>query len=101
MITITSDSFQESTKSGAVVVKFFGTWCAPCQALAPIIDELEKNNQDVVFAQINTDENIDLCINLKIRGVPTVIFFKDGVEVQRILGLNKKQTYETALEALK
>lgn len=72
------------------VKKFFGTWCQPCKLLAPIIDEIKGELSDVRFVDIDVDEQYDLASKYGVRGVPTVVIEKDGVEVKRFVGLQQK-----------
>lgn len=78
-----------------VLVDFFATWCGPCQMLAPILEELSKENQDFEIVKIDIDQERDLAIENKIEFVPTIVLFKQGKEVDRITGvLDKNEILE-------
>jgi thioredoxin 1 len=72
------------------VKKFFGTWCVPCKLLTPIINEIKSELSNVKFTDVDVDENSDLVTKYGVRGVPTVVIEKDGVEVKRFVGVQQK-----------
>lgn len=69
-----------------VIVDFFATWCVPCQMQTPILAEVDDKFEDVEVYKINIDENQELAIRYGISSVPTLIFFRDGKEVERNVG---------------
>ncbi|MFB3043530.1 MAG: thioredoxin, partial [Nitrososphaerales archaeon] len=70
-----------------VVVDFWAEWCGPCRVIAPIVEELSKEyNGKVQFAKVNVDESPDLAGRFGVQGIPTLIIFKDGEEVGRLVG---------------
>ena len=85
---ITNQEFANMIKNEhkLVVVDFFADWCMPCVMLAPVIEELANNMKEVKFAKINVDDNQELAEEYEVRSIPTLIFFKDGKEVDRIIG---------------
>jgi thioredoxin 1 len=72
------------------VKKFFGHWCGPCKLLAPVIDGIKKEMPNVKFTDVDVDESADLVSKYGVRGVPTVVIEKDGVEVKRFVGMKQK-----------
>jgi thioredoxin 1 len=84
---------------GEVAVLFAASWCAPCKAFKPAFVQLEQVHQEKKFIIADIDEHSDLAAEVGIRGVPTLVLFKDGKEVGRIAsGLNKAKA-ETLLKA--
>ena len=84
-----------------IIEKFFGTWCNPCKALNPIFDELKQEYPDIEFRNLDVDENHAYAVKNKIRSVPNVIFKSDnGEELDRIIGLSKKEEYVTKIKNL-
>lgn len=83
-----------------VLVDFWATWCGPCIALAPIIDKLSEM-EGVVVGKVNIEESIVLPTKYAINAVPTLLFFKNGKVVDRILGLQTEATIREKLESLK
>jgi thioredoxin 1 len=72
------------------VKKFFGHWCVPCKLLAPVIDEIKREMPNVKFTDVDVDESVDLVSKYGVRGVPTVVIEKNGVEVKRFVGMKQK-----------
>src|SRR5690348_11036497 len=84
-----------------VIVDFWAPWCGPCRALAPTIEKLANDYQGKVkIGKMNTDENVDTPGSLRVSGIPAVIFFHGGKEVDRIVGLQGESKYKAALERL-
>ena len=87
---------------GLVVVDFFATWCAPCQMLAPVLIELEKKYGDEVeFYKVNIDESEDAAIRYGVSSVPTLIFFKNGEEIDRQVGFADEDELSNWIEEMK
>lgn len=88
---VTDADFQESVKSGVVLVDFWAEWCAPCRRIAPTVDELaEHYNGRVTVAKMNVDENPVTPPSLMVRGIPTLLLFKDGDLKETVVGLADK-----------
>ena len=81
------------------VVLIYANWCGPCRKLSPIMEEIELEMKDKVkFVKINTDENIDTAKNYQISGLPTLLLFKNGNPVDRMVGLMPKGSIITNIE---
>ncbi|WP_419727290.1 thioredoxin [Terrisporobacter petrolearius] len=88
------------TSDKLVVMDFFATWCGPCKMLAPIFESLSNEMSDKVdFAQIDIDRSLEVVEEYKIVSVPTMIIFKNGKEVQRIVGFVPKEQIESKIKA--
>ena len=86
-------------QKGLTIVDFFADWCGPCRKLSPIIEEIESElSEKVKFAKINTDENIDKARDYQVSGLPTLLIFKDGEVVERLVGLMPKNSIITNIE---
>jgi thioredoxin 1 len=84
---------------GLVVVDFFANWCGPCRKLSPILEEVETElSTKVKFAKINTDENLDVAKKYQISGLPTLLIFKNGEAIERLVGLMPKSSIITNIE---
>ena len=81
------------------IVDFFADWCGPCRKLSPIMDEIEQELMgNVKFTKINTDDNIELAQTYQISGIPTLLVFKNGELVERMVGLMPKNSIITNIE---
>ena len=82
-----------------VLVDFWATWCAPCRAIAPAIDELAaKYKGRVKIAKVNIDENQDTPQQYGIRSIPTLLLFKGGRVVEQVVGAVPKDRLEAAIQ---
>lgn len=89
---INKDEFENDVLKSEklVLVDFFATWCGPCQMLAPVLEELSNENDDFEIVKIDIDQERNLAIENKIEFVPTVVIFKNGKEVDRMIGVFDK-----------
>ena len=100
IIDLTKENFQaEITKSDKpVLVDFWAVWCGPCQMMAPILHELEAEMPDIQIGKVNVDEQMDLARQFRVVSIPTLIIFKNGQEVQRMVGVTSKEELKDALK---
>ena len=101
-VTITKENF-ESLKNGGqpLVVDFWATWCGPCRMVGPIISELaEQYDGKVVVGKCDVEENEDLAVEFGIRNIPTILFFKGGQVVDKLVGAQPKAKLQEKFEAL-
>ena len=96
---INSQEFDNTIESGVVVVDFFATWCGPCKMLSPVIDELSGELENVNFVKVDIDQSMDLAQKFKIVSVPTLKVFKNGVEVDTLMGFMPKEVLKSKVEA--
>ena len=91
------NEFQEQLDGSLAMVDVWAPWCGPCRTLTPIIEKVSEE-KNVKLLKINADESGDLATSLGVRGIPTVIFFKDGQEVDRVVGLKQATAYNEIIE---
>ena len=96
---INSQEFDNTIESGVVVVDFFATWCGPCKMLSPVIDELSGELENVNFVKVDIDQSMDLAQKFKIVSVPTLRVFKNGEEVDTLMGFMPKEVLKSKVEA--
>lgn len=73
--------------TGLVLLDFYADWCGPCKALAPKLEELEKQMTNLQIYKVDVDNKIDIAADNQVRAMPTLILFKDGKEIARQVGL--------------
>ena len=101
-VTISRENF-ESLKSGdkPLVVDFWATWCGPCRMIAPIISKLaEKYEGKVVVGKCDVEDNEDLAVEYGIRNIPTILFFKGGVIVDKLVGAQNETILDAKFQSL-
>ena len=97
IIHVTDDTFAESVEraSGLVVVDFWATWCTPCRAIAPILEDLAKSNAGKVqITKLDVDANQRTSMRFNVRSIPTLMFFKDGKHVDTVVGVVQKSVLQ-------
>ena len=97
---VTDESFAELLENSElpIMIDFFATWCGPCKAIAPILDEFASENQDKVkVVKLNVDENPRTPAKYGVRGIPTLILFNQGKEIDKIVGMTSKENLQAML----
>ncbi len=100
--TVTDSNFNDILASGKpVLVDFWATWCGPCRMLSPIIEELAVEFEGkAVVAKCNVDDAQEIPVKFGIRNIPTLLFFKNGELVDKVVGAAPKGDIAKKLEAL-
>jgi len=93
-------SFEEQLKKGELMmVDFWASWCGPCRMLAPVMDDLAAQYEGkAVVGKVNVDEEQELAIRYGVMSIPTVIFFKDGKEIGRKVGVMPAGAFSEVLD---
>lgn len=87
-------------KDGLVVVDFFATWCGPCKMLSPVYDSVETEmGNKAEFYKVDIDQSMELAERFVVTTVPTVIVFKDGKEMDRLVGFIPKESLKFKIES--
>jgi thioredoxin 1 len=103
LLHVTDETFQTEVLESdlPVLLDFWAPWCGPCHMLGPIVEELAAEyDGQVVIAKLNTDENGDTPGKYGIMGIPTLIIFKNGEEVERLVGVRPKPAIVARLNAV-
>ena len=99
-VTVTKDNFDsvvlQSNKT--VILDFWATWCGPCRMIAPIVEEIVEENEDLLLGKINVDEEMELAVRFQISSIPTLIVIRDGQAVKTMVGCRPKQDILKLLE---
>ena len=99
---VTDDSFEEEVLKSdkPVLVDFWAVWCAPCRMLAPVVEEVAEDFGDQAkVVNLNVDENAKTSAKYNIRGIPTLLLFKDGEIKDQLVGMNSKENIARMIEA--
>lgn len=102
-VSVTQANFESEVlgASRPVILDFWAQWCAPCRALAPTLDDLAQSYAGrVTVGKVNVDEVPDLAAKFGVMNIPTLVFFKGGREVDRVVGVQPKNKLEEKIEKL-
>jgi len=98
-VKITDKNIEEKISSGVTLVDFWATWCGPCITQGPIVEEIAKELGDVAtIGKCDVDHNRKTSSEYYIRTIPTIIIFKDGEVMERLVGLQRKETLVAAVK---
>jgi len=98
IVTLTTDNFDAETGKGVVLVDFWATWCMPCKAMAPVIEEIAGQTQGKVkVGKVDIDENGPLANQFRVQSIPSILIFKDGQLMETFVGVQSKATLVNAL----
>ena len=101
-LNLNKDNFDQSISSGVALVDFWAEWCGPCKMQLPIIEEFSGEMEGkATIGKVNVDEELELAQSFGIQSIPTLILFKDGKPVKKLVGLHSKESlYEEVNQVL-
>lgn len=99
ILDVTSDNFEEEVLKAdkKVLVDFYADWCGPCKMLAPIVEEVASEHEDLKVVRINIDNEESIAMDYQIMSIPTLVLIKDGNEVDRVIGAVQKKVIENMI----
>lgn len=99
ILDVTSENFEEEVLKAdkKVLVDFYAEWCGPCKMLAPIVEEVASENEDLKVVRINIDNEESIAMDYQIMSIPTLVLIKDGKEVDRVIGAVQKKVIENMI----
>lgn len=98
-VILTEDNFKNEIASGVVLVDFFATWCGPCKMLAPVVEELSTEYEGKAkIAKLDVDQASHVAGEFGVQSIPTIIIFKDGQEVDRMIGFQGKEVLKDHID---
>lgn len=99
IVNVTDNSFSNEVEGqGTVLVDFWAPWCGPCKMIAPVLEELDKEiGEQLKIAKVNVDDNPESASRFGVMSIPTLIVFKDGQPVDKVVGFNSKDALKNVV----
>ncbi|WP_256759216.1 thioredoxin [Cohnella sp. WQ 127256] len=99
-VVVTKDNFTENVAQGVSLLDFWAPWCGPCKMQLPIVEELsEELKGTATIAKVNVDEEPELASQFGVMSIPTLILFKDGQPVDKLVGLQSKDSLKAKIQS--
>ena len=101
IVHITKDNFLQVVKESPkpVLIDFWATWCGPCKMIAPIVEEIAAEREDIIVGKIDVDQEIELAMQFRIASIPTLVLVKDGEVAATLVGYRPKADILKMLDA--
>ena len=98
-VKITKDNFDELVMNSAktVLLDFWAPWCGPCRMVAPILEQIAAEREDILVGKVNVDEEMELAMEFRVASIPMLVVMKDGMAVEQAIGYMPKEDIEKLL----
>ena len=96
VLTLTAENF-EQVSSGTWLVDFWSSWCAPCRAMEPILEELAREMPEVKIGKVEVDTNAELANRFNVTSLPTLFILRDGESIRKLIGVRTKRNLAQAM----
>lgn len=96
---ITKENYQEMVQNNTVLLDFWAPWCGPCRMVAPILDEIAAERDDILVGKVNVDEQMELAMQFSVASIPTLVVIRNGKPVATAVGYRPKADILKLLEA--
>ena len=99
VLKITNENFEKEVLNSdkTTILDFYADWCGPCKMMSPIIDKIAEENGEIKVGKLNIDDAQDSAIKYNVMSIPTIIIFKNGIEIKRFVGVTSKSEILNAL----
>ena len=95
------ENFQQTIQGGIVLLDIWASWCPPCRVFAPVFEAAAERHPDIVFGKVNTEDEPELAAQLRVRSIPTVMAFKEGIRVFSQPGFLSPVVLDSLVEGLR
>ena len=100
LVYLDDNNFQKTIAKGVSLVDFYADWCGPCRMIAPIIEELASEfHGKATIAKVDIEKAQTVTAEFQVTSIPTIILFKDGKEIKRIVGIRDKDSFKSMIAA--
>ena len=98
-VELTSDNFDQIVQSNDfVIVDFWADWCGPCKNFSPVFEQASENYKDIVFAKVNTENQMELASHFQIRSIPVLMVFRDQIVIGKMEGALSAPDFEMLIK---
>ena len=94
MKVINENEFINEVKDGLVLIDFYSEWCGPCKMLSSVLEQINRENNDIKVVKVNVDDSINIASYYQVQSIPTLVLLKDGEFIHRMIGFNPKKKIE-------